>query len=91
MSKQETVSIAAAAVQRASTEPNFAEILNLWLSLVYDTAALVAWDELKPKRLPNTYIDTKVSLGCYLCGLGAGGKVTGVVCMRSNCPTRVSC
>lgn len=30
-------------------------------------------------------------LGCGVCGLGSNGEVTGYVCQRTNCPTRVTC
>jgi hypothetical protein len=29
--------------------------------------------------------------GCGVCGLGSSGEVTGYVCQRTNCPTRVTC
>jgi len=29
--------------------------------------------------------------GCEVCGLGKNGEVTGYVCQRSDCPTRVTC
>jgi hypothetical protein len=29
--------------------------------------------------------------GCPVCGLGAGGKVTGLVCVRGDCPTNAIC
>jgi len=107
MSKQETVSIAAAALRRATHTAKFDEVLQLWLSMVYDTAYLVALDKhaphappplpntlpdmpLPPKKLPKDIFATENS-GCYLCGVGSGGKVTGYVCMQPNCPTRVSC
>jgi hypothetical protein len=106
MSKPETIDIATKAVLHEKANANFAEILNLWLSLVYDTAYLAALNKhqqsqplppntlpavpLLPKNLPREFYAT-INSGCYLCGLGAGGKVTGYVCVHSNCPTRTSC
>ena len=29
--------------------------------------------------------------GCPVCGMGANGRATGVVCNRGDCPTRVTC
>jgi hypothetical protein len=98
--KPETVDIAAKALLHEIANDNFAEILRIWLSLVYDTAYLAGLGKQKqpqlpdvpfaPKKLPTQFFATQNS-GCYLCGVGAGGKVTGYVCAQANCPTRVSC
>ncbi len=41
----------------------------------------------------NPHYAKRVNLpkGCEVCGLGKNGEVTGYVCQRSDCPTRVTC
>jgi hypothetical protein len=41
----------------------------------------------------NPRYEKRVNLpsGCAVCGLGGGGEVTGYVCQRGDCPTRVTC
>lgn len=93
MSKQETVDIAATAVLKASSDAKFAEVLKLWLSMVYDTAYLVALDkhtQPTPSPLPNTASKTTVDLGCEICRQHHGGKVMGFVCAHPRCPSRVT-
>lgn len=29
--------------------------------------------------------------GCSVCGVGANGETVGYVCIRNDCPTRVTC
>jgi hypothetical protein len=40
------------------------------------------------KRIADNY---HRSIGCPVCGLGADGTATGYVCVRDDCPTRVTC
>ena len=48
-------------------------------------------ERIEAGRQPHIYSQPIYTNGCPVCGMGANGRATGVVCNRGDCPTRVTC
>ena len=44
-----------------------------------------------PEGVEDNTVAFQPYKGCPVCGLGKGGEVTGYVCYRNDCPTKVTC
>lgn len=44
-----------------------------------------------PEWMKNVPATPQYRKGCSVCGIGANGEAFGYVCIRTDCPVRVSC
>ncbi len=51
---------------------------------------LISTEPVFSKDTLRQVLKERLSPGCFVCGLGANGQVTGYVCNHPNCPTRIS-
>lgn len=48
-------------------------------------------ERIEVERQQHIYSQPRYTNGCPVCGMGANGRATGVLCNRGDCPTRVTC
>lgn len=64
-----------------------AEIFRSLLEKIYDSGFNEGY-----KSVLNSFgKQLDKTSGCKICGIGSDGKAYGYVCIREDCPTRVSC
>ena len=83
--KKDIIDMAILGLKQGGLE--YAEVYRPFLERIYDSG----FNE-GNKSVINPYtIKPGKKDGCKICGIGSDGKAYGYVCIREDCPTRVSC